>query len=102
MSLKSFAAAMAMLGATATMSVAASGNRSVVNLPDGRLLALVGASSQSMSSVNGDMHIVADGVAIEFVDGKMTVDGAAREVPEFTRMLEVKLDGGAVTLTADP
>lgn len=88
------------LGAEAPL--AASGNRSVVSLPDGRYLALVGARSQSMSSVNGDFHIVADGITIEFVDGKLSVDGAARAVPDFNRVLEIRIEQGEVVLTADP
>lgn len=101
MSLRSFASAVAVVALAASSGAFAS-NRSVVNLPDGRLFALVGASSQSMSRMGDDFHIVADGIVIDYVDGAMTVDGLPIEVPAFTHTLELKIDGGTVVLTADP
>lgn len=91
----------AMLSVMAGTSLAAS--RSVTNLPDGRLVAVVSdGGSLSSRSVNGQHHIVVNGMIIEFVDGELTVDGEAREVPAFARMLEIRISGGKVELVADP
>jgi hypothetical protein len=91
----------ALLALSAAPGMAAS--RSVTNLPDGRLLAVVGdGGSLSSRSINGQHHIVMNGITIEFADGKLTVDGEPREVPAFKSMLEIRISGGKVELVADP
>jgi Na+(H+)/acetate symporter ActP len=96
------AAALAALLATAA-GPALSASRSVTNLPDGRLLSVVSdGGSLSSRSVNGQHHIVVNGTVIEFVDGKLTVDGKEREVPPFRSMLEIRIAGGDVELIPDP
>jgi hypothetical protein len=97
------AATIAALIASTTAGPGLAASRSVSNLPDGRLLAVVGdGGSLSTRSVNGKKHIVMDGTVIEFADGRLTVDGEAREVPAFTSMLEIRISGGKVELVADP
>jgi hypothetical protein len=96
------AALVAALLASATGSAVAA-SRSVTNLPDGRLLAVVSdGGSVSSRSVNGRHHIVVNGTVIEFADGQLTVDGEPRAVPLFSSMLEIRIAGGEVELIADP
>ncbi len=76
--------------------------RSEVGLPDGRSFAVVGGNNHSVTSVEGGTEFMVDGITIAFVGGTLTVDGEAREVPEFTTILEAHIAEGAVTLVADP
>jgi hypothetical protein len=92
----------ALLSLTSAPGFGAGGSRAVTNLPDGRLLALVGARSQSISGIDGAYHIVADGIVIDFADGRLTVDGEPREVPVFESLLEIRIVDGGVVLTGDP
>ena len=81
----------------------AAASRAVTNLPDGRMLAVIGdGGAQSVTSINGAHRIVAGGIVIEFVDGRLTVDGEPRKVPAFETLLEIRIANGEVTLTGDP
>ena len=95
-------AALMMAHPIASAAGESSGSRAVINLPDGRLLALVGGGSQSLSSVNGVQHIVADGIVIDLSADGLTVSGEARELPAFERMLEIRIINGEVKLVGDP
>jgi hypothetical protein len=78
------------------------GSRAVSNLPDGRLLAVVGGRSQSVASINGVFRIVADGIVIDFAEGRLAVNGEPREVPVFESLLEIRIVNGDVVLAGDP
>ena len=97
-------AVLLMLTALPFASVAGemSGSRAVINLPDGRLLALTGARSQSLTSIGGRQRIVADGIVIEIDGDRVMVDSEPREMPAFETMLEVRVTGGKVELIGDP
>jgi hypothetical protein len=69
----------------------------MLSLPDGRELVVVDSSTVEITGT-GYRFVVGDKVVI-FEDGKVTVDGAAVEVPEFAKSLEIKVDGGEVVLT---
>jgi hypothetical protein len=92
----------ALLSLTSGPGVGAGGSRAVTNLPDGRLLAVVGGRSQSVASINGVFRIVADGIVIDFAEGRLTVNGEPREVPVFESLLEIRIVDGDVVLTGDP
>ena len=76
--------------------------RSQIRLPDGRSFAVVGGSSHGVTSVEGGSEFDVDGITIAFVNGALTVDGEARDVPEFTYILEAHIADGEVTLLIDP
>lgn len=103
--LRSGAGAMLLMLAAPPFASAAGemgGSRAVINLPDGRLLALVGARSQSLTSIDGRQRIVADGIFIEIDGDRVTVNSEPREIPDFDTMLEIRVTDGTVELIGDP
>ncbi len=73
-----------------------------VSLEDGRNLTLEGGNSQSATAIEGGYEFDVDGTVIRYVNGTVTVDGNAIDVPPFTQALLLQFENGVVTLTADP
>jgi hypothetical protein len=84
---------------TTTSPNAAAFSSATVTLPDGRNLTIISDDgSQSVMSVEGGYNIVVGSTRISFVDGRLTVNGDVRTVPDFDRMLTITVVGGSVSL----
>jgi hypothetical protein len=96
--------AVALLMALATPTLASGVNMSsaTVSLPDGRNLRVESdGGSQSVSSIAGGYRLEVGGLTIVFADGRLTVDGEEREVPDFAKTLTITVTGGTVSVSGD-